>query len=391
LTDSLDIGGHRFHLARWPLRPDDPHRAWDAADVYLHDHLAALEEAGDVDAAARPLVINDNFGALAVPLRRRAPVSWSDDHLARLALAHNLRAAGDDEHAVAFVPADTTPASDAPFAVAVARFPKSLAFWEDTLRRLRPLLAPGARVLAGGMIKHTPMRAYRLLEEIIGPTATTEGRRKARLAVAVLDPHRDVAGAVPDARYRVDEADLDLAAGPNVFARDRLDVGTRVLLPHLPRDLGPGRAADLGCGAGVLALALARANPDAEVLGVDVSYQAVASARANAAANGLASPRLVFEAADGLTGVAAESLDLVVCNPPFHQDRTVGDQLAWGMFAHAHRCLRPGGRLIIVGNRHLGHGGRLVRLFGDCRVLDATPKFEVLAARRADRGAPPVV
>ena len=391
MTRPPDIDACLNRLARWPLRPDDRLRAWDAADHYLLDHLAVLEQRGDLDAAARLVVINDNFGALAVPLRGRGPVSWSDDHLARLALGHNLRDAGADEHAVTFVPADTAPATGAPFVVALARFPKSLVFWEDTLRRLRPLLAPGARVLAGGMIKHTPMRAYRLLEEIIGPTVTTEGRRKARLAVAVLDEDRDTAGAVPDARYRVDELDLDLTAGPNVFARDRLDVGTRVLLPHLPGDLGPGRAADLGCGGGVLALALARRNPRAEVLGVDASYQAVASARANAAAAGLASPRVAFEAADGLTGVAAESLDLVVCNPPFHQDRTVGDQLAWGMFTHAHRCLRPGGRLIIVGNRHLGHAARLGRIFGGCHVLEATPKFEVLAARRADRGAPSVV
>jgi 16S rRNA (guanine1207-N2)-methyltransferase len=373
MLEPLDIGASSYRLHRWPLRRTDLLRAWDTADRYLH------EEGGQA-APGRLLVVNDRFGALAVPLHAHAPTLWSDSHLTRLALDHNLAANGLDPGAVVFVPADTEP--EGVFDTVLARVPKSLAFWEDTLLRLRSHLAPGARLLAGGMIKHTPRRAFELMEEIIGPTRTTQGWKKARLALAEVDPDRDLPSRLPDERYELEGYGITLSNGPNLFSRNNLDIGTRALLPHLPADLGPARCADLGCGNGALALALARRNPEAEILGVDASYQAVASARRNAAAAGLAPPRVEIEVADGLTTAASESLDLVVCNPPFHQDRIVGDQLAWGMFTHAHRCLKDGGRLLVVANRHLGHERRLERIFGNCTPLDATPRFVVLEAAR---------
>jgi len=361
-----------FDLQRWPVRSRELLRAWDAADQYL---LATVGE----ERPATPLVINDVFGALSVALAHAQPVLWSDSHLTRLALAHNLRRCGRPADAVTFVSADTEPTGR--HALVLARFPKSLAFWEDTLLRLRAHLEPGARVLAGGMIKHTPRRAFELMEDILGPTTTGLGWKKARLAEAVFEDDRGLPPCTPDTSYELTGHAITLRNGPNVFAREHLDVGTRALLPYLPAGL-TGRSADLGCGGGALSLALARLNPDLEVLGVDESYQAVASARGNAAAAGLTEPRVRFEVADGLTDAPRDTFDLVVCNPPFHQDRTVGDQLAWGMFKQAERALVAGGRFLVVGNRHLAHSGRLERIFGGCRQLGETAKFEVLEAVR---------
>ena len=373
MPEPLHVGASKYRLDRWPLRTDESLRAWDTADLYL------LNELTDTD-PGRLLVANDTFAAITVPLHHYAPTLWSDSHLTRLAVRHNLTTNDAPADAATFIPADTEPPGA--FDTIAARFPKSLAFWEDTLLRLRPHLNPGARVLAGGMIKHTPMRAYKLLKEIIGPTRTSQGWKKARLAFADFDPDRDLPPYLPDAEYELEGYGLTLRSGPNVFARDHLDIGTRALLPHLPIDLGTKRVVDLGCGNGALTLALAAGNPDSEILGFDESYQAIASARTNAAAANLAPSRVTFEIADGLTEIAADSLDLVVTNPPFHQDRIVGDVLAWGMFTHAHRCLRDGGRLLVVGNRHLGHDRRLQRIFGNCHQLDATAKFVVLEAER---------
>jgi 16S rRNA (guanine1207-N2)-methyltransferase len=72
----------------------------------------------------------------------------------------------------------------------------------------------------------------------------------------------------------------------------------------------------------------------------------------------------------------------VVNNPPFHDDHAVGDATAWRMFRDAHRALRPGGELWVVGNRHLGHHAKLGRLFGGCTTVAANPKFVVLRAER---------
>ncbi len=403
----LVFAGREHHLRRWPLRRDDPLRAWDTADQYLLDTLGT-------DDPGRILVIEDDHGALAVPVaagfattdrragaggRARATddhaggddggggndparpplVCWHDSHLAHLALRHNLEAVGLAPGAAAFVPATVAPPGR--FDTVLARFPKSLAAWEDTLRRLRPHLAPGTRIIAGGMIRHTPRRAFELLTAILGPTRTSRGWKKARLAETVLDPDLIPPPPAPDPEVLLPGTAVRLRTTAGVFGRDHLDAGTRALLAHLPAGLD-GRLADLGCGNGALAIALARACPAAEILAVDSSHRAAACAKDNARRAGLRPPRLTVAVDDGLASVAADVLGAVVCNPPFHQDRSVGDALAWRMFTQAHRALAPGGELRVVGNRHLDHGRRLARIFGGCERLATTGKFEVLTARR---------
>nr|MEE4267204.1 methyltransferase [Candidatus Krumholzibacteria bacterium] len=73
---------------------------------------------------------------------------------------------------------------------------------------------------------------------------------------------------------------------------------------------------------------------------------------------------------------------LVLCNPPFHQDHTVGDATARALFAQAHGVLKSGGELRIVANRHLGYHARLTELFGGCALVAENDKFVILSARR---------
>jgi release factor glutamine methyltransferase len=81
---------------------------------------------------------------------------------------------------------------------------------------------------------------------------------------------------------------------------------------------GPGpwsgrRVLDLGCGSGVIGLALAQAG--AEVIASDINPAAVANTAANARANELALTAVV---ADLLAGIRTEALDCVVINPPYY-------------------------------------------------------------------------
>lgn len=84
----------------------------------------------------------------------------------------------------------------------------------------------------------------------------------------------------------------------------------RALLP-----LEGAAAADIGTGSGCLALSLAQAG--ANVLASDISEEALALARENAAASGLEG-KLRFKQADGLAALDGEApLDLLVSNPPY--------------------------------------------------------------------------
>lgn len=376
----LTGGGSDLRLDRWPPGATGGLQAWDATDEYLLRHVEASAPAP----GRTLLLVGDRWGALAVALAARGlrPVAWGDSYLGRLALAANLRANGLASDAVPFTGADEPPPGK--HDLALLRLPKDLACLEETLRRLRGALVPGAMLVSGGMIKHTPTRAWRLLEAIVGTTETTPGWKKARLGASRLEA-RELPPPPPNRIYRPLPR-LELAGAPGVFGGGRLDGGTALLLRHLPASEKALAVADLGCGDGVLALALAWHLPQASVLGVDESYRAVTCAEANLARNESVLTgergRVRFAAADGLADVAPASLDLVVCNPPFHQGHAVADTAAERLFAQAFATLRPGGRLLVVGNRHLGHHAKLDRLFGSHELLDGDARFVVVGATR---------
>lgn len=164
----------------------------------------------------------------------------------------------------------------------------------------------------------------------------------------------------------------------NVFSRTSLDIGARFFLSYLPQDI-EGTLVDLGCGNGVLGLMALAANPRATIQFVDESYMAIASSRLTLGENRPADlPRCRFQVNDGLTGEAADSMQAIICNPPFHQQQVITDHIARHMFRDARRCLQQGGELRIVANRHLDYFRQLKRLFGNCQALGANQKFVVL-------------
>ncbi|CAH0290792.1 Ribosomal RNA large subunit methyltransferase G [Pseudomonas mediterranea] len=260
--------------------------------------------------------------------------------------------------------------------------PKTLALLEEQLSRLQGQLAPGAQVVAGAMIKHLPRAAGDLLERYIGPVQASLAVKKARLLIATPQTASSAPQVSPyPTRYWLDEPKIELLNHANVFCREGLDIGTRAFLPHLPTNLGTARVADLGCGNGVLAIASALRNPEAHYTLVDESFMAVQSAAENWRA-ALGERKVTVRAGDGLAGQPAQSLDVVLCNPPFHQQQVVGDFLAWRMFQQAREALVVGGALYIVGNRHLGYHSKLARLFRSVEQVAATPKFVILKARK---------
>ena len=369
----LDTPFARLDLIRQPEQANEPLQAFDAADEYLLSHL---HEQG-LTADTRVLIHNDSFGALACALARHCQVvSSGDSHLAHLALEKNLLRNELPSTGVTFVPASEP--LDGPFDRVLIRVPKTLALLEEQLIRLHGQLAPGAQIVAAAMIKHLPRAAGDLLEKYLGPVQASLAVKKARLLFATPMDKPTPTSPYPT-RYRLDEPALVLVNHANLFCREGLDIGTRAFLPHLPRDQGELRVADLGCGNGVLGIVYALHNPQAHLTLVDESYMAVQSARENWQA-ALGERPVDIRAGDGLAEQPADSLDVVLCNPPFHQQQVVGDFLAWRMFQQAKAALSQGGELWIVGNRHLGYHVKLKRLFGKVEQVAATPKFVILRA-----------
>lgn len=78
---------------------------------------------------------------------------------------------------------------------------------------------------------------------------------------------------------------------------------------------GAPRVIDIGTGSGAIAVALARELPAAAIVATDISREALAVARRNAARHGVAG-RIAFRCGH-LFAAAAGSFDIIVSNPPY--------------------------------------------------------------------------
>ena len=94
---------------------------------------------------------------------------------------------------------------------------------------------------------------------------------------------------------------------------------TEVIVDHALRAFAERESftvLDLGIGSGAILLAILAERPAARGLGIDVSEDALAVARENAANLGLAS-RVALMRGDWTAGLGASGFDLVVANPPY--------------------------------------------------------------------------
>lgn len=180
-------------------------------------------------------------------------------------------------------------------------------------------------------------------------------------------------------RVSVWDQDLAMESGSGVFARGRLDSGTAVLF----REISPpqaGHILDLGCGYGVIGLAIAAAVPEAKVTAVDVNERAVLLANENAAALGVADRYLaaVPEAID-----PSARYDEIWSNPPIRVGKAALHDLLLTWLPR----LAPGGRAVMVVGKNLG-ADSLQRWLGDqgwpTVRLASAKGFRVLESRRAD-------
>ena len=169
-----------------------------------------------------------------------------------------------------------------------------------------------------------------------------------------------------------------------VFSRGEVDTGTRLLLEALPEEMS-GDVLDLGCGWGVIGIAIARKWPEARVTMADVNVRALALSRENAERN---RAKAECVESDGMAALAGHAFDAVVTNPPIR----AGKQVIYGMFADAAKSLRPGGSLYLVIRKQQGAEScmkYLQTLFENVETLEKSGGFRVLKATGNPGGAQP--
>jgi methylase of polypeptide subunit release factors len=172
---------------------------------------------------------------------------------------------------------------------------------------------------------------------------TYEGQLKSRVRWSSLDDLLFVHSAFP-----TDAAD-SVFFGPDTYRF------AQMIHAHLQQNFAPiHRAVDIGCGAGVGAIVIARARREAQVLALDINPAALRLTAINAALAEVANVEV--HPSDLLQGVDGE-FDLIVANPPYmadpaerayrHGGGTLGAGLSLRIVEQALNRLAPGGSLLL--------------------------------------------
>ncbi|HKP97823.1 MAG TPA: methyltransferase [Fibrobacteria bacterium] len=157
---------------------------------------------------------------------------------------------------------------------------------------------------------------------------------------------------------------LEYLTKPGIFAYRATDAGTALLARHLPSCAGK-TVLDLGCGSGALSLAAFRLGA-ADVLATDNSAIATACAERNFALNRMPGRTLCSDLAEGAAG---GEFDLILTNPPFHNEAETDYSLPGRILQTLLRLLKPGGEAYLVANQFLDYSAPAEKLFRESAIL----------------------
>ncbi len=348
-------------LKRYPH--NDLLKAWDAADELALEELDNIQDLKH----KKILILNDSFGFLSIALKDYQVTTYTDSYVSYkgmnlngegLNIVHDLEAIKDEYDIVLF------------------KIPKNLSFFEDILCSLNQNLNPGTPIIFCGMVKYMVNNQFDLIQKYIGETRTSMAKKKARLIFSELSVGQQD-NPYPQ-RVHIEEMNASFINHSNLFSRNKLDIGTRFFLENIPRG-SFNRILDLGCANGIVGIKAKQLNPDSEIVFTDDSYMAIKSAKENFESFSF-TPSAIFNWTNCYEDGEESSIDLVLCNPPFHQNHTVGDYIAMQMFKDARRTLRKGGVIRVIGNSHLGYQQSLKRIFGNSKIVATNKKFMIIDA-----------
>lgn len=187
---------------------------------------------------------------------------------------------------------------------------------------------------------------------------------------APISAHKE---ATVKVEYRGHSLTFETDSG--VFSRTELDRGTEVLLDTL--DTVNGSVLDMGCGWGIIGVAVGRNWPDAQITMADINQRACGLAVSNAARNGV---KVEVLESDGYARVLGRCFDLILQNPPIR----AGKAVIYKMFADAAKCLKENGELRLVIRKQQGAPSAIAylrTLFETVETIEKKSGFWIISCR----------
>jgi 16S rRNA (guanine1207-N2)-methyltransferase len=194
-----------------------------------------------------------------------------------------------------------------------------------------------------------------------------------------FDDDPEISSSPHPVEVTLPDMSLTLTADRGVFAADKLDAGTKLLLLEAPLPPDSATVLDIGCGWGPIACVVSQRVPSSQVWAVDVNSRARVLTETNAASLGVGD-RVHVCAPDEVP--ADIRFDRIFSNPPIRVGKAALHELLMRWFAR----LTPDGIAHLVVQKHLGSDSLAKWLDGQgypTTRLTSRAGYRILEVRRS--------
>ncbi|MFH2019869.1 MAG: methyltransferase [archaeon] len=183
-----------------------------------------------------------------------------------------------------------------------------------------------------------------------------------------------------DSRLKIDKITVkikyisfELFSSGGVFSKDALDTGSRLLIENC--EIGK-KVLDMGCGIGVVGIAIKKLNPEITLTMADINERAVMLTKKNCRLHNIDANVVKSDAYSGIK----ENFDTILSNPPQAAGKEVCFKIIEGSLLH----LEKGGTLQIVARHNKGGASlekKMMEVFGNVSQIKKGSGFRIYLSR----------
>lgn len=355
---TLQFSSKEYQLERYPETTDKSLRAWSNAELLMLDYIKD-------DKTENIHLYNDRFGVFNSLLSHKNITTVWTYASQQKAIAKNLKLNNLSLDVNYKEPLDDLGKVE----LALLKVPKSLELFELFLKQLHKASTNETEVVCGFMTKYFSVSFLKVTEQYFEEVEQSKAWKKARLLI-LKKPKKLIEEKELINKIEWNKEELQQYYG--VFSGGKVDIGTRFLLENLRVQSNELKVLDLASGNGIVAYEIAKQNVEAEITLIDDFNLAIASSQLN-----LKDKKTKFICADDLSDLEKRSFDLIASNPPFHFEYENNIEVTLSLFKDVKSCLKPGGRFILVANKHLNYKTHLEKLFNIVEIMADNKKFVV--------------
>ncbi len=347
-----------YVLNRYPNTNDRNLKAWSNAELLTIDYLQNLQ-------FESVHLFNDRFGVWNCLLNSFKCTSVFTYASQKKAVLKNLELNELPTNFTLKSPLDDLESIE----IALLKIPKSLELFELFLQQIHNSSSERTLVICCFMTKYFSSSFLKIASIYFEELEQSKAWKKARLLI-LKKPKKDIVSKVLINKLNYQSLLLEQYYG--VFSSSKIDIGTQFLLKHISLKPNEKTVLDLASGNGIIARVLVEQNPDVIVSLIDDFNLAIESSKLN-----LQGFKADFIWNDTLEGLATNSFDVVVSNPPFHFEYENNIEIALSLFKDVKRILKSGGRFVLVANKHLNYKTHLIRYFDKVNSVVENTKFVI--------------